>query len=148
MDKDKRTTDPDGNGVLFLCDQQACEVCYPECHHTNDICHAKGFEFHKTNKGGFWIQTEDALEEHSYPMWSDAEIDDVMRYIVHNDIRFYNRTSDVICHVDKQKNTIEFRTCDVVCYRWDMSVVSPTAAKLEVYDVVKEDGMHPQRKAR
>lgn len=148
MNKERRTTDPDGNGVLFLCDQRACEVCYPECRHTNDIRHAKGFEFHRTNKGGFWIQTEDAPETHSYPMWSDAEIDDVMNYIVTNDIRFYHRTSGVIWYVDKQKNTIEFKTCNVVCYRWDMSVVSPTAAKLEVYDVVKEDGMHPRRKVR
>lgn len=148
MDEKKRATDSDGNDILFLCDRRACEVCYPECRHTNDIRHAKEFEFHRTNKGGFWIQVEDAHETHSYPMWSNSEIDDVANYIVMNDIRFYHRTSDVIGCVDKQKNTIEFRACDVVCYRWDMSVVSPTAAKLEVYDVVKEDGMHPRRKAR
>lgn len=59
MDEDKRTTDPDGNGVLFLCDRRACEVCYPECQHTSDIRHAKEFKFHQTNKGGFWIQETD-----------------------------------------------------------------------------------------
>ena len=63
MDKDRRTTDSDGNGVLFLCDQRACEVCYPECRHTNDIRHAKGFKFHRTNKGGFGFrkQTNQAM---------------------------------------------------------------------------------------
>ena len=128
MSEKKRATDSDGNEILFLCDQRACEVCYPECRHTNDIRHAKGFEFHQTNKGGFWIQTEDAPEAHSYPMWSDAEINDVM-----NCIRFYHSTFDVICYIDKQTNIVEFKARDVVFYRWDMSVVSPTAAKLEVY---------------
>ena len=58
MAEKKRATDSDGNEILFLCDQRSCEACYPECRHTSDIRHAKGFEFHQTNRGGFWIQAE------------------------------------------------------------------------------------------
>ena len=63
MAEKKRATDSDGNDILFFCDQRACEICYPECQHTTDICHAKEFEFHRTNKGGFWIQTEECDEQ-------------------------------------------------------------------------------------
>lgn len=30
--------------VLYLCDRKACDECNPECHHTQDINHAKNYQ--------------------------------------------------------------------------------------------------------
>lgn len=44
----------DGNHILFLCDRKACgETCPNElCSHTEDILHAKNFDFVDVNING------------------------------------------------------------------------------------------------
>lgn len=38
--------------ILYLCDRKKCEMCHPECAHTNDITHAANF----TQEKIFWVE--------------------------------------------------------------------------------------------
>ena len=53
----KRCSECERNSeVLYLCDGRACGgTCpNPDCHHTNDICHAKNFEYNPHGRTAYW----------------------------------------------------------------------------------------------
>ena len=53
--------------IFYLCDQEdGCDStfhigvpCYPECHHTSDIMHAKNFEY----ENGYFFEKEQVKDE-------------------------------------------------------------------------------------
>ena len=45
--------------MLYLCDRRACEKCFPECHHTKDITHARNFQL--AFDGETWVESSQAL---------------------------------------------------------------------------------------
>lgn len=46
------TEDPTKNKVLYECDRLACSKCDPNCYRTNNVSHAKHFEY----ENGTWVE--------------------------------------------------------------------------------------------
>lgn len=51
--KDTISTNLQPGDILYICDRQACQICYPYCFHTRDIRHAKNFEINEFAQDSF-----------------------------------------------------------------------------------------------
>ena len=47
-----------GPNVLYECDRRACDRCNPECHHTNNIRHAKNFQLSPISGEVLFVEVE------------------------------------------------------------------------------------------